>query len=138
MAQRGEPSVEEILESIKKVMARDNRELAIETRRANSDGNPGFSAQPLLAENQEDDVLDLAEMECVEETALENAAKNDSDYDAGARQSGADISDSDPQLTTEKVRGAMRDNLEALAMLAEPGARPQICLLYTSPSPQDS
>ena len=33
MRQAGEPSVEEILESIKKVIARDNRSMALDTRR---------------------------------------------------------------------------------------------------------
>jgi len=31
-----------------------------------------------------------------------------------------------PRLTTERTAGAMRESLAALAMLAEPGAQPQI------------
>ena len=34
--------------------------------------------------------------------------------------------DADIPLIKEEVRGAMQENLAALAMLAEPGARPQI------------
>ena len=34
--------------------------------------------------------------------------------------------DGDPPLTTQSVQKSMQDNFEALAMLAEPGAKPQI------------
>ncbi len=113
MAQDNEASVEEILESIKKVIARDNRDGALEARRRrvqDSDeaeaAKGGRVADPATAEEAEE-VLDLAEMEFVED------------------RDDADDSD-DPQLTTDAVRGAMRENLEALAMLAEPGVPPQI------------
>ncbi len=113
MAQDNEASVEEILESIKKVIARDNRDGALEARRRRvqeSDeaeaAKDGTVADPATAEEAEE-VLDLAEMEFVED------------------RDDADDSD-DPQLTTDAVRGAMRENLEALAMLAEPGVPPQI------------
>lgn len=90
MAQHGEASVEEILESIKKVMARDSAPL----RR---DG---------AADRKAADVLDLGEMELGPDTEL--------------------ATDDDGPLTTDAVRASMRDNFAALAMLAEPGARPQI------------
>lgn len=94
MAQHGESSVEEILESIKKVMARDSESTDLSLPR----GQPG----PVTT----GDVLDLAEMELgPDETAA---------------------TDDDGPLTTDAVRAGMRDNLAALAMLAEPGARPQI------------
>ncbi|KUO51925.1 MAG: hypothetical protein APF82_02925 [Sphingomonadales bacterium BRH_c42] len=100
MAQHGEASVEEILESIKKVMARDSAPLR-------GDGAAGRKAANALDANVLDaNVLDLAEMEL-----------------------GADDKpdpDDDLPLTTDAIRSGMRENFAALAMLAEPGARPQI------------
>ncbi len=100
MRQEGEPSVEEILESIKKVIARDNREAAqAERRRRETEG-----VMQLPAEEDEDeaeaDVLDLGQAgeEMVEDEALTNADAAD----------------------------AMRQSLAALSMLAEPSAPPQI------------
>jgi len=103
MPQQGEPSVEEILESIKKVIARDNREEAMEQRRL----------QSIAAENfaQEEEVLDLAEMEFA---------------DGHGDTAGGDEDGEDTPLTTDTVRASMRENFAALAMLAEPGAAPQI------------
>ena len=97
MRQQGEASVEEILESIKKVIARDNREGAIDARRRRESESPASEAEP----EGEDEVLELDAGSMVEHDAHE-------------------------PLLTEAVRDAMRDNLAALAMLAEPGARPQI------------
>lgn len=110
MRQASEPSVEEILESIKKVIARDNRAEAAHVRRIReSDAEPLVEAEldpdePFAAEDDEDDVFDLAsEAEMIEETAREEAP-----------------------LVTEDARMSMQDSLTALSMLAEPGARPQI------------
>ena len=107
MRQEGEASVEEILESIKKVIARDNRASAVIHRRKRAEEGVTETA----AETDEDDeVLDLGTAELVEE---------------------AEDADESPQgdeapLTTEAARDTMRDNLAALAMLAEPGVPPQI------------
>lgn len=98
MAQYGEASVEEILESIKKVIARDNREAAL----------PAHKRASAPARSDEE-VLDLSEMDFAED-----------------RSAQPEPIESDPPLTTESVRQSMRDNFEALAMLAEPGAKPQI------------
>jgi len=101
MRQHGEPSVEEILESIKKVIARDNRETAqVERRRRES---AGLAGHVMTETADEDDVLELGE-------AAELAGQA-SEADA---------------LTTARTAGAMRESLAALAMLAEPGAPPQI------------
>jgi len=101
--QKDEASVEEILESIKKVIARDNRAGALETRlRRESDG----LAEPADG-GPAGEVLDLGTAEFVEEAPDEDEAE-------------------DAPLTTEDVRTSMRDNFAALAMLAEPGATPQI------------
>lgn len=122
MVQNGEPSVEEILESIKKVIARDNRAGALEARKrrdlAASPADPaiiteqsGQSTTPHTVRD-EVDVLDLADMEL--------AAENE------AEAQEVDNTSDDAPLIAQPVREAMQENLAALAMLAEPGARPQI------------
>ena len=105
MRHEGEPSVEEILESIKKVIARDNRETqAVERRRRESEG--------MILEPAEDDddgeVLDLGEEQIHGEPV------------GRPERFGAD------GLTTESAARSMRDSLAALAMIAEPSAPPQI------------
>lgn len=115
MRQDGEASVEEILESIKKVIARDNRASALDTRRRReSEGVPDNAPEPADAE-EADEVLDLAAGDYVEQSpdfAPEAAATDDE-----ARET---------PLITDSARESMRENLAALAMLAEPGAPPQI------------
>ena len=109
MRQAGEPSVEEILESIKKVIARDNRAGAAEERRARE--SRGLAARE--PDEDEDEVLDLADSnEFIDELDDEDAAVTSSAPDT--------------PLVTEVARSSMRDSLAALAMLAEPGAQPQI------------
>jgi len=102
MRQESEPSVEEILESIKKVIARDNREAAQEQRRQRE--NLGVSAKSL----REDEVLELSA-----EAALE---PTDELQDDNAEEA----------LVAPDARASMRESLAALALLAEPGAPPQI------------
>lgn len=106
MRQQGEASVEEILESIKKVIARDNREGALDARRRRED-----EAAAAEDEAAEEEVLELDAGDMVEEAADEDTLGED-----GAES----------PLLTEAARTSMRDNLAALAMLAEPGAKPQI------------
>lgn len=108
MRQDGEASVEEILESIKKVIARDNRAGAVELRRRRE--NDGL---PEPADDEEaDEVLDLGAADFVEEAPEADAQMP--------------VSEDDAPLTTEEVRTSMQENFAALAMLAEPGAKPQI------------
>lgn len=107
MAKSGEPSVEEILESIKNVMERDSRANAAEAQRRRS-ADAEQTAQP--AHSADDEVLDLAEMELSEVVELVEEVSDDGD---------------EPLIAAE-VRGAMQENLAALAMLAQPGAKPQI------------
>lgn len=105
MRHEGEPSVEEILDSIKKVIARDNRESQqIERRRRESAGIV-FAPAEEPAEAEPDEVLDLGE------ALIED--------DLPPRDEG-------DGLTTETAARSMRDSLAALAMIAEPGAQPQI------------
>lgn len=111
MRQAGEPSVEEILESIKKVIARDNRVGAVETRRQRESQGVVESAQPDEAQEpleepvvHDDDVLDLGES---------------SELVAAADPVEAPLLD-------EGTRSSMRESLAMLAMMAEPGRPPQI------------
>jgi cell pole-organizing protein PopZ len=108
MRHEGEPSVEEILESIKKVIARDNREtLQAERKRRESAGvmlTPGKPTDHDGNELEDEEVLELGEGQLVE--------GSDSRRPEG--------------LTTESAARSMRDSLAALAMIAEPGAPPQI------------
>jgi len=119
MAQQSEASVEEILESIKKVIARDNRSDALQSRRRRD------SVQDDEPEAPEEDaeVLDLAEMQYEAEETPEDADYEE-EGDLGDAQD--DLNEVQAPLITEQVRGAMQENLAALAMISEPGARPQI------------
>ena len=106
MRQEGEPTVEEILESIKKVIARDNRaEAAEERRRKEVAGTP----EERDGDQGDDDILDLTE------TAEVVGEPED---EAGEAE--------DPPLVTETAQENMRASLAALSMLAEPGAAPKI------------
>jgi cell pole-organizing protein PopZ len=112
--QGGEASVEEILESIKKVIARDNRAGALEARRrrtlvAEDDDTPPAPLARTHQVRDAEEVLDLADMEVAGEAPALPLG--------GAGET---------PLIAEKVRDAMQENLAALAMLAEPPARPQI------------
>ena len=120
MAQDNEASVEEILESIKKVIARDNRAGALEARRRrmlvseDDDAEPAPLARTHVvrdAPETGDEVLDLSDMECPPEPSALPLTES--------------LSDESP-LIADNVRDAMQENLAALAMLAEPGAKPQI------------
>jgi cell pole-organizing protein PopZ len=103
MRHEGEPSVEEILESIKKVIARDNREAQrAERTRRESAGMPLSASDP--DEDEAGEVLNLGE-ELIQ---------------------GGPAARSEDGLTTESAARSMRDSLAALAMIAEPSAPPQI------------
>ncbi len=128
MRQQGEASVEEILESIKKVIARDNRSSAMESRRRReSEGlqqlsaelDPDRGAGTISAEDDEDGILDLGAGDFVEQA--EGYAPHDQDDDCEL-----DGAEDDAPLTADPLRDSMRENFAALAMLAKPGAQPQI------------
>jgi hypothetical protein len=113
MRQEGEPSVEEILESIKKVIARDEaRAAAPQPQKRRS---LVASPEDLADSDHAGEVLDLgligAPLQDDEEALIESEAE------AEAGVAG---------LTTDRAADAMRQSLAALAMLAEPPARPQI------------
>ena len=122
-----EASVEEILESIKKVMERDSRASAAQARKRKVDDAERAEARAAdTTEDQEDEVLDLAEMELSEIVEFDSEDDYAEDYDANDDDDGEDADDSEVPLIGEAVRGAMQENLAALAMLAEPPAKPQI------------
>lgn len=121
--QGGEASVEEILESIKKVIARDNRVGALEARKRRMLVSEDDGAEPApLARTHKvrdaEEVLDLSEME----VAAEAPAQRPSQQPAMP----LDPAQDEAPLIADQVRDAMQENLAALAMLAEPPARPQI------------
>lgn len=97
MRQPGEPSVEEILASIKQVIARDNRAMADDRRRSPEPRSfdPAHEAAALA---DEDEVLDLGQLPGVEPAPL----------------------------IAEEAVSSMRDSLAALATLSAPGVAPQI------------
>ena len=110
MRHASEPTVEEILESIKKVIARDTRAGAAEQRRQRETSGVAETQQPPVALELDDDVLDL--------TASDQFAVEDEDADAPH--------DGEAPLVTDGARTSMQESLAALAMLAQPGAAPQI------------
>ncbi|MGB7373562.1 DUF2497 domain-containing protein [Pontixanthobacter sp.] len=115
MNHNGEASVEEILESIKKVIARDNRSNAVgERQRRATNGMSEAVSVSLEADDEEadgeeaaDDVLDLGSAAFFESEAEEDAIP-------------------ESPLIGEAVRNSMRENLAALAMMSEPSKPPQI------------
>lgn len=112
MQQPGEPSVEEILESIKKVIARENGpSLAPRIRPARQ------PIEPATAEEAEE-ILELDEAAML---ALEEAA-DDPRFAADEAEAAA----AEAPLTGEATASAMRENFAALAMLSQPGRQPQI------------
>ena len=113
MRQAGEPSVEEILESIKKVIARDNRAGAAEERREREErGLP----EEVQAAVPADDVLDL--------TGMGEYVEADEAADDAAHYAQAKATD-DALVGTETV-SSISESLAALALMAQPPAAPQI------------
>ena len=119
MRQEGEASVEEILESIKKVIARDNRATALDTRKRREADDVDARPEPADAD-EADEILDLAVADFIEQ-APDFAALASSDEEIEDEGD-----DADAPLVTHSARESMRENLAALAMLAEPGVPPQI------------
>ena len=135
MRQAGEPSVEEILESIKKVIARDNRAEAEQVRRRRE--SSGVAGRPERSAPVEAYVADEP-APVLELTDAEMAPVADEDgYDDTDRAEfeASEMTEDEPEeaklptdepLLAETARSSVRESLTALAMLAEPGARPQI------------
>ena len=121
MPQPNEASVEEILESIKKVIARDNRAVAAEARVRRERAAEADEAPEPAAPEEAEEILDLDESAMVSdaESLVESGDVESNDADP-------DDDDGVSPLLTDSASSAMRDNLAALAMLAEPPAAPQI------------
>jgi len=100
MRQSSQPSVEEILESIKQVIASDNRAGAAEVRRERE--TRGMAERDVLDLGADARILDEVE----EEEVVDEAE--------------------DRPLLGEQVQAGISESLAALAMLSQPGARPQI------------
>ena len=113
MRQTSEPSVEEILESIKKVIARDNRVSAAVERQAREERGLAAAGTAAPDEQDTDDEGEVLDLSASAEFYGEEAAD----------QHGAEP---EVPLLAEDTRSSMRDSLAALAMLAEPGVPPQI------------
>ncbi|MEM7780473.1 MAG: DUF2497 domain-containing protein [Pseudomonadota bacterium] len=112
MANDSEASVEEILDSIKKVMERDSRASVARARQRKveeADEAEAVAQTSASTDEAEDEILDLADLELTE--IVEDDHEDES---------------TDGPLIADEVRGAMQENLAALAMLAEPPAKPQI------------
>jgi uncharacterized protein len=105
MRQVGEPSVEEILDSIKKVIARDSRELAAEQRR---EREPRSEPAPVPTIEEDDDVLDLG--------AIGEYVTEDDEASA----------ENEAPLIANNAASSISESLAALAVMAEPRAAPQI------------
>lgn len=116
MRQAGEPSVEEILESIKKVIARDNRTEAAQQRQRRE--NEGVVTTQTLAQSPASAVPERPRVhEVLELTEAETAPMDE--------EQATDRSE-EPALVAPEAVASMRDSLAALAVLAEPGVAPQI------------
>ena len=114
MRQASEPSVEEILESIKKVIARDNRAGAADERREREErGLPGEATRTAA----QDDVLDLAAI---------GAYIEDDEAEADAAYAEVASAGGDNQLVGSETISSIGESLAALALLAQPPAAPQI------------
>src|SRR5687768_11019537 len=137
MRQAGEPSVEEILESIKKVIARDNRVEAEQVRRRREGGGvmtvrtlPTPQADPVYDQRDEPaPVLELTDAELAPlDDEAQDFAEDGGEYamDEPEDEAAAPPAQTDEPLLAANARSSVRESLTALAMLAEPGARPQI------------
>ncbi len=119
MQNQGEPSVEEILDSIKKVIARD----ASEAGGAPARKRPLVigDAEPADADEAEE-VLELG-TGLGEELIIEDDATLDAVY---GEELGEDDEETDAGLIADATRSAMQQNFAALTMMAKPGKQPQI------------
>lgn len=123
MRQEGEPSVDEILDSIKRVMERDRAQAQQAEKPAKSRRASGRLVIEDLPEStpedEGDDVLDLG--------VIGSAVPDNEDGDALIEETGENDGGSlEEGLTTDRAADAMRQSLAALAMLSDPPAKPQI------------
>ena len=108
-SERGEPRLEDILASIKKVIAEDGR---IPPRAARRNDEPAFRKL-----TPRDDILELTET--FEADSGESPRDDAHVYDD-------EDDDRERPLVSEERERAMRESLAALAAISAPGASPQI------------
>ncbi|MGB7419807.1 MAG: DUF2497 domain-containing protein [Erythrobacter sp.] len=143
MREDEKPPVEDILASIRQVMERDNRHIVAHSRQrriaaeeaAHADAGMGIEAgerpEPVDPDEAEE-VLDLSQLELPPEDGPgdDRTARASDAADRGDAAAPVDAGQEDafdePPLTAPTTRGALKENLAALAMLSEPGARPQV------------
>ena len=139
MRQNGEPSVEEILQSIKHVIARDTRDAVRNSRsdkpRAEAtrevpsnetaplDSTPAFRPLDYDVDGLGEDILDLAQEA---EVSAEEEMDERTAQDMAMQDHDGDDERDEPSLIQPRMRASMRDSLAALAMLSESGAAPKI------------
>lgn len=141
MRQAGEPSVEEILESIKKVIARDSRTEAAQHRTQRERTIPAAPsvstpqpaiATPVAAEPPADDKSVLELTDAQGDAALDAFDDDDTGSDRDDQEMDDSLGivamdeDTARPLVAETAVASMRESLAALALLAQPGAAPQI------------
>lgn len=120
MQSHGEPSVEEILDSIKKVIARDSQERS-DAQRTRS--GPVASDPDSTDVTGAEEVLELGSG-LGEEIVFDSDAALDAAF---GDEAGEDEEDDEVDaLTRGDTREAMRQNFAALTMLSKPGKQPQI------------
>ena len=119
MQNHGEPSVEEILDSIKKVIARDSADNAA-TPFGRRRGLVAGQTEP-ADEEEASEVLELG-------SALgeELVVGHEDAFDARFADEDGDDDNFDQGLIADATRSAMQQNFAALSMLAQPGKQPQI------------
>ena len=142
MQREGEASVDEILASIKKVIARDVGEQARATRRRReTDGvrggepageapfEPPFERPAASAIDAAPEPADADEAEEVLELGEHAMIDDDEGYEGGedvADHEGEPDAGQGAPLTGEATRRTMRETFGALEAIARPGARPRI------------
>jgi uncharacterized protein len=141
MSQVSDPSVEEILESIKKVIARDNRAEAARERIRRDNVTEGGMAQSASSADEarisaasiarggakpdffSHEVLDLSELAA---HVLDGEHDDHHSKDTGNSKGTGMNDQDDAPLLPETTTASMRESLTALAMMSAPGATPQI------------
>ena len=109
--QRGEPSMEEILSSIKRIIAEDDP--VAKAAKAKAD----FSSAATSAKPADSKILELTEDDAVTQAAARPAGK--SGHNAAA-------SDAAEQLLDDSKIANLANRFSTLQTLSEPGAAPQI------------
>ncbi len=144
MSQNDTASVEDILESIKKVIARDNREGAEQVRRQREVHGLKQIAEEISEDIDEDDeddgftqgadeeeILDLDVEDAVSsapspEPEVEAVEAEIPTISASVEETLVTSRAVKDALVSDEVRSSMQENFAALAMVSKPGAQPKV------------